>query len=211
MCGLRMGRLCGRRVAGGVWEVNRAAGAGPPSLVDPDTVRVGRVPDSSSWRVMASLSADPDTVIVVGTLKPVYGTDRSSVRGWRAYHGHVQIPGGPWRTRREADVRLLLRHERIAGPSRPRPLGLSSWPSGVPYLPLPRQRAGWERIRNGASFSRKNRSDDSERSRWVIVRQGKCRKYIIRRSCRVHDTFGTARDLGVSRFWRPRRVWHPQD
>lgn len=87
----------------------------PPEPVNPDSVRLGRAPDSSSWRVMASLSADPDTVVVVGTLEPVYGAGRRGVRGWHAFHAHVQVPGGPWPTRREAVVRLLLHHERLAG------------------------------------------------------------------------------------------------
>lgn len=88
-----------------------------PEPVDVDTVRLERVsePGSAGWRVLAGLAADPSTVIVVGVLEPVYGTGRRGVRGWAARHRHVQVAGGPWRTRREAVGRLLLQHQRLAG------------------------------------------------------------------------------------------------
>jgi hypothetical protein len=86
-----------------------------PEPVDADTARLEREPGSSRWRVLAGLVADPGTVVVVGVLEPVYGTGRRAVRCWEAYHGHVQVPGGPWRTRRDAAAHLLLQHERLTG------------------------------------------------------------------------------------------------
>lgn len=76
--------------------------------VDPDTVRLERDPAAPGWRVLAGLAIDPGTVVRVGTVE-------HARRGWRALNASLaEVSGGPWRTRTDAVVQLLMQHERAA-------------------------------------------------------------------------------------------------
>jgi site-specific DNA recombinase len=94
-------------------KTRKSVRADLPEQIDPDTARLERDPGSGGWRVLAGLAAAPSTVVPAGVLEPAYGTGRRTVRGWYAADDHLmRVPGGPWRTRREAVAHLLMRHER---------------------------------------------------------------------------------------------------
>ena len=91
----------------------QARATGP---IDVDTVRLERGADydtSGTWRVVAGAHDDP---IVIGFLRR-HGLSKK----WQANTASwITVSGGPWRTRQDALVQLLLHHERRAQPSRAR-------------------------------------------------------------------------------------------
>jgi len=81
-----------------------------PQLIDPDTVRLERSADydlSGAWRVLAGPADDP---IVVGSVC------RTGLgKQWQARTPElVELSGGPWRTRQDALVHLVLAHQQAA-------------------------------------------------------------------------------------------------
>jgi hypothetical protein len=74
--------------------------------IDPESVRVVRGPDfefSGSYQVLASMGND---VVLIGILR------RSGRSAWQALTPlFIAVSGGPWRTRQDALVQLLLNHD----------------------------------------------------------------------------------------------------
>jgi hypothetical protein len=83
--------------------------------IDPSTVRVVRSPDfefTATYRVQATVG---DEVVLVGSLR------RSGRSGWIAVTPSlITLSGGPWRTRQDALVQLLLGHENTRANARRR-------------------------------------------------------------------------------------------
>jgi hypothetical protein len=78
----------------------------PADTVDPDTVRVLRSPDfefSGSYRALATVRGE---TVLLGILR------RQGRTGWVALTPLlITVSGGPWRTRQDALVQLLLNHD----------------------------------------------------------------------------------------------------
>ena len=86
-----------------------------PSPIDADTVRLERSADydvTGTWRVMAGAG---DAPVLVGFVH------REGLgRRWAARTpAMVAIGGGPWRTRQDALVQLVLHHQQATSASRP--------------------------------------------------------------------------------------------
>jgi hypothetical protein len=77
-------------------------------VIDPDTVQLTRGSDfefSGSYQVLATVR---DEVVFVGTLR------RSGRAAWQALtSSFIAVSGGPWRTRQDALVHLLLNHDHV--------------------------------------------------------------------------------------------------
>lgn len=80
----------------------------PDELVEPDTVRLERVPfDLDDRRSRMVLAGNGDNVRLVGYLEP-HGIEQKK---WDALApGRLRLDGGPFRTRQEALIRLLYLH-----------------------------------------------------------------------------------------------------
>lgn len=76
--------------------------------LDPDSVRLERSTNevSAGWRVLAGPS---DDATVLGLLEPVFTPAGRRGGGWQAtaYPTLLKVPGGPWKTRQDALVRLV--------------------------------------------------------------------------------------------------------
>jgi hypothetical protein len=91
-----------------------------PRPIDPDTVRLERSTDydvTGTWRVFAGPADDP---VLVGLLRR-----RGRGKNWEARTPSlVAVGGGPWRTRQDALVQLVLNRQQAAarrsGKRRPR-------------------------------------------------------------------------------------------
>jgi hypothetical protein len=78
----------------------------PADQIDPDTVQVQRCPDFQySGRYYTLATARSETVLL-GILKRSFPTGWVAMTPWL-----VTLSGGPWRTRQDALVQLLLRHD----------------------------------------------------------------------------------------------------
>jgi hypothetical protein len=78
----------------------------PADQFDPDTVQVQRCPDFQySGRYYAVATVRGETVLL-GILKRSFPTGWVAMTPWL-----VTLSGGPWRTRQDALVQLLIRHD----------------------------------------------------------------------------------------------------
>ncbi|WP_156934776.1 hypothetical protein [Pseudonocardia spinosispora] len=85
-----------------------------PKPLDLDSVRLERREEpESGWRVLAGSDEAPT---VVGFLEPVFSgsTGRRSGRWLAVTPQLTKLPGGPWRNRTDATVRLLDSYQRAA-------------------------------------------------------------------------------------------------
>lgn len=82
------------------------------SRLDLETVRLERISDPASpgWRVLAGEESDP---VILGFLKPAYSANGHRNGRWQARTAHhLALPGGPWRNRTDAVVRLVDSYQR---------------------------------------------------------------------------------------------------
>jgi hypothetical protein len=88
-------------------DAHRLRAATATDVIDPDVVRLVRDPDfeiSGSYRVLATVK---DDVVLVGIVR------RCGRAAWQTLTpSHIAVSGGPWRTRQDALVHLLLHHDQ---------------------------------------------------------------------------------------------------